>query len=367
MNILFKKEHLSQAISTVSKAISTKTTNPILECILFDAAGAEIRLVANDEELGIETLVPGEIVQGGAIAIEAKMIADIIRRTDEEEIRMETDASFKVVVTCGSAVFQLVGRDPDEFNDLPRVEKQQYVSLSQFTLREMTRQTIFSVDNSNSNKMMGGVLVEVKENILRFTTLDGHRISIRSVTLKDNYGQVKVIIPSKTLGEITKIISADHEKEIIIHFGTNQVLFSFDKTTVISRLIEGEYFKIEHMISSDYDTKLTVNKQRLLNSIEQSVIFIRENDHQPIILDISENRVHLLIRSMFGSMDADLSAVKEGNDLMIAFNPRFLIDALRAIDEEEVTLYMTNAKAPCFIRDKEENYIYLVLPVNFVV
>ena len=207
----------------------------------------------------------------------------------------------------------------------------------------------------------------MKENILRFTTLDGHRISIRSVTLKDNYGQVKVIIPSKTLGEITKIISADHEKEIIIHFGANQVLFSFDKTTVISRLIEGEYFKIEHMISSDYDTKLTVNKQRLLNSIEQSVIFIRENDHQPIILDISENRVHLLIRSMFGSMDVDLSAVKEGNDLMIAFNPRFLIDALRAIDEEEVTLYMTNAKAPCFIRDKKENYIYLVLPVNFVV
>ena len=142
-------------------------------------------------------------------------------------------------------------------------------------------------------------------------------------------------------------------------------MFEFDDTVVVSRLIEGEYFRINQMLSSDYETKVAVNKRDFLDAIERASILIRENDKKPIIINITDEGMELKMNSAFGTMNAELAITKFGKDLMIGFNPKFLIDALRIIDDEEVTLYMMNPKSPCFIKDEEENYIYLILPVNF--
>ena len=156
------------------------------------------------------------------------------------------------------------------------------------------------------------------------------------------------------------------EKEVIIYFSDNHLLFEFDDTTVICGIINGEYFKINHMLSPDHDVKVRINKAKLISYIDRSLIFVRENDHKPIIINITNNNLNISIKSSFGTMDGDIECEKIGKDLKIAFNPKFLIDALRAIDDEEVDIYFTNAKAPCFIRDTEENYVYLILPVNFI-
>ena len=213
--------------------------------------------------------------------------------------------------------------------------------------------------------MMGGELIEIKDNVLKIVSLDGHRISIRNILLKYNYENRKVIIPGKTLSEISKILTGDNEKEILIYFSKNHVLFEFDNTTVVSRLIEGEYFKIDHMLSNDYKTHIKINKRSFMDNIDRAMIMIRDNDRKPIILKIEDNNVNMKIRSSFGSMNADVASQKTGDDIMIAFNPKFLLDALRVIDDEEVDIYLVNPKAPCFIRDAEESYIYLILPVNF--
>ena len=368
MKLQFQKSALLNGISIVSKAIPAKTTMSILECILIDADADQIKLTGNDMELGIETRVEGSILERGKIALDAKLFYEIIRKLPDGEapVIITSDNKFNTTIQCESALFNIPGRDGEEFSYLPYIERDQSITLSQFTLKEAIRQTIFSISPNDSNKMMAGELLEVKENILKVVSLDGHRISIRNIALKESYESHKVIVPGKTLSEISKILSGDNEKEVQIFFSKNHILFEFDDTMVVSRLIDGEYFKIDHMLSSDYETRVKVNKREFMDSIDRSMILIRDSDRKPIILNVEDSNVNLKVRSTIGSMNADVSAYKAGKDIMIAFNPKFLLDALRVIDDEEVELYMMNPKSPCFIKDEEGTYIYLILPVNFI-
>ena len=368
MKLRFQKDALVNGINIVLKAVPSKTTMSILECILIDASGSEIKLTGNDMELGIKTTVAGEILEHGKIALDAKLFSEITRRVSSESsavVSIESDERFNTTIRCENSVFNIQGRDGEEFAYLPYIERDKYICLSQFTLKEVIQQTIFSISPNDSNKMMSGELFEVNENQLQVVSLDGHRISIRKVRLKDHYDDIKVIVPGKTLGEVSKILNGDNEKEVLIYFSANHILFEFDSTIVVSRLIEGEYFRISQMLSSDYETKVSVNKKEFLDCIERATILIRENDKKPLIINITDNSMQLKLNSSFGSMNADLLIHKNGKDIMIGFNPKFLIDALRAIDDEEINLYMMNPKSPCFIKDDEENYIYLILPVNF--
>lgn len=367
MKLTFKKEDIMNGINIVLKAVPSKTTMSILECILIDATDNQIKLTANDMELGIETKVEGTIDSRGKIALDAKLLSEIIRKLSggEAPIVIESDEKFNTIISCDNSVFHIQGKDGDEFSYLPYIEKDHYICLSQFTLKEVIRQTIFSISANDSNKMMSGELFEVKGDELKVVSLDGHRMSIRKIILKDHYQDIKVIVPGKTLSEISKILGGDAEKEVFIFFSKNHILFEFDTTTVVSRLIEGEYFRIDQMLSSDYETKVTVNRREFLDCIDRASILIRENDKKPIIINILDYVMELKLNSSFGSMNAEVMIHKNGKDIMIGFNPKFLIDALRIIDDEEIDLYMMNPKSPCFIKDSEEKYIYLILPVNF--
>ena len=237
--------------------------------------------------------------------------------------------------------------------------------MSQFTLKEVIRQTIFSIADNDNNKLMTGELFEIEENDLKVVSLDGHRISIRNIELKNNYSHKKVVVPGKTLQEVSKILPGSAEDEVSIFLTDNHIVFEFENTTVVSRLIEGEYFRIDQMLSSDYETKVRINKKELLSCIDRATLLVKEGDKKPIIINIGDELMELKIKSQIGSMNEEIMITKEGKDLLIGFNPKFLIDALRVIDDEEVTIYLMNAKAPCFIKDDEESYIYLILPVNF--
>ena len=365
MKIICTKSNLAKGVSIVSKAVPSKTTMPILECILIDATTDIIRLTANDMELGIQTEIEGEILDRGMIAIDARIFSEIVRKLPDNDIVIETDDNLQTTIVCEKAKFDIAGKPGEEFSYLPVIEKEDSIEISQFTLKEMIRQTIFSISDSESNKMMTGELFEIKDNVLRVISLDGHRISIRKMELKNEVSDKKLIVPGKTLIEISKILSGEVESLVNISYTNNHIVFEFDNTIVVSRLIEGEYFKIDQMLSSDYETKLKINKKELLNCIDRATLLIKEGDKKPIIINIQDGVMELKIKSQIGSMNEEIEIEKEGKDLLIGFNPKFLIDALRVIDDEEVTLYLMNAKAPCFIRDEEESYIYLILPVNF--
>jgi DNA polymerase-3 subunit beta len=337
----------------------------ILECILIDASANEIKLTANDMELGIETVIEGEIAERGIIALDAKIFSEIVRKLPDNDVVIETDDSLKTTITCEKAKFNIVGKSGEDFSYLPYIEKNEPLTISQFTLKDVVRQTIFSIADNDNNKLMTGELFEIRENNLRVVSLDGHRISIRNIELKDMYPSRKVVVPGKTLQEVSKILSGESDDMVNIFFTDNHILFEFDNTRVVSRLIEGEYFHIDQMLSSDYETKVTVNKREFLNCIDRATLLVREGDKKPIIINVQDGGMELKINSFVGSMNEELEIEKEGKDILIGFNPKFFIDALRVIDEEEVTLYMVNPKAPCFIKDDEGTFIYLILPVNF--
>ena len=365
MKIICTKSNLVKGVNVVSKAVPSKTTMPILECILIDATTDIIKFTANDMELGIETTVEGDILEKGVIAIDAKIFSEIVRKLPDNEVVIECDNNLQTTITCEKAKFNISCKSGEDFSYLPYVEKTETITLSQFTLKEIIRQTIFSIADNDSNKLMTGELFQIQDNMLKVVSLDGHRISIRKTELKDVYQSRKVVVPGKTLLEVSNILSGEVESEVTISFTSNHIVFEFDNTVVVSRLIEGEYFRIDQMLSSDYETKVKINKKEFLNCIDRATLLVKEGDKKPIIINILDDVMELKIKSQIGSMNEEIMISKEGRDLLIGFNPKFLIDALRVIDDEEVTLYLMNPKAPCFIKDDKENYIYLILPVNF--
>ncbi len=365
MKIICSKLNLLNGVNIVSKAVPSKTTMSILECILINTTKGQITLTANDMELGIETIIDGEIIEKGIIALDAKLFLEMVRKLPDNDVTIETDATYKLTITCEKAKFNIMGKSGEDFSNLPQIERSESICISQFTLKESIRQTIFSIADNFSNKILTGELFDIHEDILRMVSSDGLRISLRRINLKNSYPAKKVIVPGKTLNEVSKILPGDTDKDVNIFFTDKHILFEFDDTTVVSRLIEGDYLKIDNILSADYETKVKINKKEFQSCIDRSTLLIKEGDKKPIILNILDDMMELKMNSVTGSLDEEIDIFKIGKDLMIGFDPKFLIDALKVIDDEEVEIRLLNSKAPCFIKDDEENYTYLILPVTF--
>ena len=327
MKITCSKNQFLYGVNTVSKAVSNKTTMDILQCILIEAYDDCIKLTANDTELGIETVIEGTIIEPGKIALEAKIFSEIIKKIPDNDVCIETDESGKTNIECEQIQCSIMGRKGDDFSHLPEIEKENKITLSQFDLKEVIRQTIFSVSDNENNKLMTGELLSIENN----------KMTVTSGEAKDT---------------------------INLYLTDKHILFEFGETKVVSRLLEGKFYNIGQMLSNDYETKLTINKMELLRCLDRSTLFVKESDKKPIILKIENEQMNLMISSQIGSMKDQIAISKEGKDLVIGFNPKFLVDALRVIDEEEVTIYLINSIAPCIIRDEKSSYLYLILPIN---
>ena len=368
MKFITDRTSFLNGVNIVSKAIPSSTTMDILKYIKISADNGIIKLLANDMDLAIETIIDGEVIEKGEVALEANKLNVVLRSLPDNELEIETNSKKEIVINydkvrnSNSYIGYL---ETDEFPELPSYEKDDPVIISQFSLKELIRTTIFSTADNESNKIMTGELFEITGNELKVVALDGHRISIRNITLKDSYDSLKVIVPGKTLNEISKILSGEADEMVNIFFTNNHILFEFDDTKVVSRLIDGEFFKIDQMLSKDYETKIIINKKEFLDCIDRSMLLVKEGDKKPIIVNITDGSLEIKINSTFGSMNEDIDITKEGKDIMIGFNGRFLMDALRVIDDEQISIYLMNSKAPCFIRDDKNEYIYLILPVNF--
>ena len=364
MKLTFDHTELLKSVNIAMKAVSSKSTMPILECILIDASASEIKFISNDMELGIETVVKGSILERGKIAIDAKTFFEIVRRLPNNIVMLETTENLIVKISCEKSKFDIPGRSADDFAYLPIVDKKDSITITQFSLRQVINQTIFSIAMNENNKLMTGELFEVENNTLKVVSLDGHRIAIRNLALGGECENHRVVIPGKALNEISKILDGGLEDYVTLYFSDNHIIFEFDRTMVLSRLIDGEYFNISQMLSGDYQTKTVVNKQELLSCMNRASLLVKESDKMPVVLNIQDDAIELSISTVMGSMDESIGTVKDGKDMVIGFNPKFMMDALRVIEDDEISIYYLSPIAPCFIKDDNENYIYLILPVN---
>lgn len=365
MKLICSKTDLLNGVNIVLKAVPAKSTLDILECIVIRAYDEKIKLIGNDMALGIETIVAGEIVDEGTVAINAKIFSDIVRKLPDNEIAIIAEDN-NVKIKCEKVNFNIMGRDAADFPALPQIEKNNSARISQLILRDIIRQTVFSIGSENeSSKIMSGELLEINGKRLRLVALDGHRIAVRNVELKDDYGNQSVIVPGKTLTEIMKILSGELEDEVNIYFSSNNIMFEMKDTIVLSRLIEGKYYMVDQMLSGDYETRVNVNNREFVGCIDRAMLLLKESDKKPLVIGIKNEEMEVKMNTQMGRFDEKLSIDRTGDDILIAFNPKFMLDALRAIDDEDIDMYMMNVKSPCIIKDKDETYMYLILPVNF--
>lgn len=364
MKIICKKADIINSVNIAIRAVPGKTTMPILECIIIRADSNNIKFVTNNMELAIETVVKGRIIEEGSVAVNARFFSEMIRKLPDNDVTIQTDSHYITTITCEKAEFSINSKPDDEFPNLPAFEKNDALEISQFALREVIRQTVFSISDNASQKLMVGEYFEINDDNLRVVALDGHRIAIRTIKLKDAYKPTKVIIPGSTLNEITKILTGEVEDKISIYFSKCYVLFEMEDTIVLSRLIEGDYYKINQMLSGEYNTKLNINRKELLDCIDRSTLLLKETDKKPILFTIRDLDLNLKVISQLGTMNEDIEINKEGKDITVGLNPKYMLDVLRVIDDENITMYLTNEASPCFIKNDDESYIYLILPVS---
>lgn len=364
MKISLNKSDLLKGVNIASKAVPSKTTMSILQCILIDASSEEIRLVANDTEIAIQTYVEGEIIEPGKIALDAKTFLSIVSKLPDNIVVIETSDNYNTLIKCENINFNLPGKDGEIFTDLPKFQKEECLVISNYSLKEMIRRTIFSISENDSNKTLRGELFDIKNGNFRIMSLDGQRVSIRKIEINDTEINRNVIVPGKSLNELIKILGGETDKNVNIYFSENYIVFDFDDTIMLSRLIEGEFFNIDHILSTDYETKVSINKKMLLDCIDRSTLLVKEGDKKPLVVNIIDDSMEIKIKSAIGSMNDKIDISKEGTDIKIGFNPKYLIDALRVIDDDNITINFLNAKSPCFIRNNDDSYIYMILPVN---
>ena len=365
MKLTCEKQTLINNINIVSKAVSTRTTLPILECILLSADSNGLKMTSNDLEMGIETgYMEAQIIENGLIALEAKMFFEIVRRLpDEGWVLIETGENNVVIIKCGKTEFKIMAQSGDEFPVLPAIEKINEYKLNSNTLKNMIRQTIFSVSVDESKPVLTGELLEIEENSLTVVAVDGFRVSYRNEPLEGDNDNISVVVPSKTLNEISKILPND--EEISMYFTDKHVLVQMPECTVVSRLLDGEFLKYKQIFTMDYNTVVKCNRDELLRSLERASLISKETKKNPVKLSIEGDVVKITSNTESGTSYDEILVETEGEDISIAFNPRYLIDMLKVIDDHYIFMQFTTPLSPCIIHGEEPyNYKYLVLPLR---
>ncbi len=363
MKVVCSKEKLVEGINIVQKAVSSKSTQQILEGILI-IADRRLKLTGNDLEIGIECCIEADILEEGSIVINSRMFGDIVRKLPDSEVMIEVIEMDKVIIECDNSHFEIKGIDSNGYPSLPDVENDNSYFVKQNILRDMIRQTIFSVSTDENRSILTGLLIESKDSKLILVAIDGFRMALRrNGTVKiDN--EFRVIIPGKTMNEIVKILQPiDNEMSIIS--SKNFVMFDIGNVKIVSKLIDGDYLNYETIIPSEFETKVTVNTKEILYSLERASLISNEEKKYPVKLTIDDSKVIISSKTEIGAVREEINIEMNGEKLQVGFNPRYLIDSLKVIEDEEVKIVFSSDVGPCTILPiNNDNYSYMILPVR---
>ena len=367
MKFSCNQQTLAKALNIVSKAVTSRTTIPILKGILLKVnCDGTLTMSASDLDLGIEKTFEVEDSQEGEIVVQAKLFGDIIRKLPNDKITIE-DIDGNILIKCASSEFNIIGSPSDEFPKLnvPENEENRIV-FDKETLKDMIRKTSFAASIDESRGVITGILVEIKENSLNMVALDGFRMAVARQSLNNNRSE-NIIIPAKIFNEIAKIISeTESEKDTVdLYMSEKRAIFIIDDTRVVLRLLDGEFVKYQDILPKESQTRVVLNKNDFLESIERASLLAKVGKNNLIKLDIRENNIEITSKSEEGNVKEDVIISKEGNNLVIGFNSKYLIDALKVIDDEEINILFNSSVSPCLIKPiSGEAYEYLVLPVR---
>lgn len=368
MKIKCKVQEIINSLGIVFKSSSSKTTMPILEGVLIETLEDSIKLTTYDLEIGVETIIPCDVIESGKTVIDIKLLNEILRKLETDEVSLDADENI-FTITSDNGIFKLTVMDPNEYPRLPVFSVENWIELEQKVLKNMIRKILFAVSNDETRAIYTGALVKVEDNLLTIVALDGFRLALKKYVSTSNINNFQAIIPGKVLNELTKILSDLDDLTIKIGINKNQALFKSEKTTIISRLIEGEFLNYTNIIPSNFETKVKVKTKSLLDSFERVALFSKENTDKdkksPVKMNINVDGIMLSCISQTGDAKENLTAVVEGNEIEIGFNPKFFIDVLKVIDDPEIYIEFTSNISPVLIKPIVDNdFIYVVLPIK---
>lgn len=365
MHIVCEKSLLINAINTVSKAVDQRSTMDILKCILLVADRAGFRLIGNDLELSIETAnMETEMYQKGEVALDAKMFSDIIRNMSGDYVTIKVDDKNFCTITSEKSTFNIMGQSGKEFPRPSEVKKDNgTIEVAANKLKSAIRQTIFSVATEETRPILTGELFKFDEGYLHIVAIDGFRVSWRKIKVDYNI-YTEMVVPAKTLNEIIRLLP-DDDTTVYIHYTSRHIMFEVKGCIIISRLLDGDFLNYESLFDNESSTIVTVDTKDLLGALERATIITPPNRKTTVNLDIKDNVMNINSKTDLGTSNDDINIKLEGNELLIVFNAKYLIDIMRNCDEEFVNLYFNSNKSPCIVTGITSNdYKYLVLPID---
>ena len=368
MKFICEKEKLLKAINSVTKAVASKTTMPILEGILIQTNDNEIKLTTYDLEIGIEYIIECNVKEQGATVVNAIMFSEIIRKLPDTEINITLDEKNLLVIECEGSLYKLATMNPAEFPELPQISIENSIEIEQNSLKDMIRKTIFAVSTEENRPIFTGCLFEISNNKLNLVAVDGFRLAWKNKFLQNKINDFTAVIPGRTLNEINKII-LDSFDTIKIGVAKNQALFEMENCKIVTRLLDGEFLNYSSVIPENWETRIRVNKNIMQNSFERISLIssssIEKEKKYPVKVTIDIGKVTISCTNQTGDAKEEMYVSTEGKNLEVGFNPKYFLDALRAIDDEEVFIDFGSNVSPCIIRPVEESdYIYMILPIR---
>ncbi|MDK9852391.1 DNA polymerase III subunit beta [Staphylococcus equorum] len=374
MEFTIRRDYFIAQLNDTLKAISPRTTLPILTGIKIEVKNNEVILTGSDSEISIEITIPKqvdgediiEVAETGSVVLPGRFFVDIIKKLPGKEVKLSTNEQFQTLITSGHSEFNLSGLDPDQYPLLPQVSRDDAIQLSVKVLKNVIAQTNFAVSTSETRPVLTGVNWLIQDSELICTATDSHRLAVRKVALEDKSENKNVIIPGKALSELNKIMT-DSEEEIDIFFASNQVLFKVGNVNFISRLLEGHYPDTSRLFPENYEIKLGINNGEFYHAIDRASLLAREGGNNVIKLSTGNELVELSSTSPeIGTVNEDVKASNvDGGNLKISFNSKYMMDALKAIDNDEVEIEFFGTMKPFILKPKDDDSVtQLILPIR---
>ncbi|MGB8955013.1 MAG: DNA polymerase III subunit beta [Tumebacillaceae bacterium] len=376
MKLLIQRSHLVQAIQNVHKAVSSKSTIPVLSGIKMAADKDGVRLTATDLEIGIETFIPThiedepimDVIEPGAIVLSARYFADIVKKLPTQQVEIEVKQNYLTIIRAGKSEYNLHGLDHEEFPRLPQVNDQHVFTIQADILKDMIRQVAFSVSTEEIRPMLTGVLFSLKNGHLKFVATDSHRLATREATVEaaPALELSNVIVPGKSLNELARLLP-DNDSLIDVVVAENQVLVKMNRTQFYTRLVDGQYPDISRIIPTTFKSGVTVTTKELYNAVERAQLIAKDSDNNLVRFTIKPDQLQITSNSPdVGKVSEVIDGIKmTGDELLIAFNAKYVMDALRVLDSEELVIEFTGSMSPFLLKQPDNpRYLYLVVPVR---
>ena len=357
------RSDLSFAVGNVSRAVSAKATIPALEGVLIKAYDNSLEISGYDLEIGIVTKIEASVLEEGEIVVSARLFNEIIRKLPEEIINIETDERMITYINSGAADYQIIGINSSEYPELPNVEELSSFTVSAEILKNMIRQTVFAVSDNMAKPIYTGSLFDIEGGIFRIVAVDGFRMAIREENVESDI-TAKFVVPGKTQNEILKLIN-DVKKDVEVTVGQRHIALKIENYCIISRLIEGNFLDYKTTVPKAAATQFVINTRLLASSVDRMSLLTSEKLQSPVRCSISGDQIKLSCSTTVGRANDMISVSVSGNDVEVGFNNRYMLDALRNTDTDEIRVILNGSLAPIIIKPVSgDSFTFLVVPMR---